>query len=61
MNKLLPIFLKLEKEPCLVIGGGKIALQKIKQLKASNAKVTVSAPSIIEEIRSCGVSINLSN
>ena len=61
MNRLLPIFIKLEKEPCLVIGGGKIALQKIKQLKASNAKVTVSAPSIIEEIRSCGVSVNLSN
>jgi len=61
MNRLLPIFIKLENEPCLVIGGGKIALQKIKQLKASYAKVTVSAPSIIEEIRSCGVSVNLSN
>jgi siroheme synthase (precorrin-2 oxidase/ferrochelatase) len=32
MNNLLPVFMKLEEATCLVIGGGKIALQKIHQL-----------------------------
>ena len=32
MNNLLPIFIKVEKQPCLVVGGGKIAYQKIQQL-----------------------------
>ena len=43
MNRLLPIFIKLENQPCLVIGGGKIAGQKIKQLLESKADVTVKS------------------
>ena len=51
MNTLLPIFLKLNDQNCLVVGGGNIALQKIHQLIDSKAKVTVVAPEIIEEIK----------
>ena len=50
MNHLMPIFLKLEKQHCLVVGGGKIALQKINQLLKAKADVTVISPEVIEEI-----------
>ena len=50
MNNLLPIFINLEESPCLVVGGGKIALQKIMQLLDSKALVTVVAPEIDELI-----------
>jgi len=43
-NTLLPIFLKLENEPSLVIGGGSVAFQKIKQLLNSKSKITVVSP-----------------
>ena len=61
MNKLLPIFMKLENQPCLVVGGGKIALQKIKQLLESKANITVVAPEVISEIQSLSISIKYSN
>ena len=50
MNNLLPVFMKLEESSCLVIGGGKIALQKIEQLIFSKAKVTVISPKICKSI-----------
>ena len=37
----LPIFVTLEKQPCLVIGGGEIAVRKISLLLKAGAKVTV--------------------
>ena len=47
-NKLLPIFLKIRNQPCLVIGGGKIAYQKIKQLIQSEADITVLSEECIK-------------
>ena len=41
---LLPIFLKLDKRPCLVVGAGEVASGKIEGLVASDAVVTVVAP-----------------
>jgi len=43
-NNLLPIFLKLENESTLVVGGGNVAFQKIKQLLDAKSKITVVSP-----------------
>jgi len=50
MNTLYPIFLKLENEHVLVVGGGKVAEQKVKGLLEVNAKVTVIAPHVTPRI-----------
>jgi uroporphyrin-III C-methyltransferase/precorrin-2 dehydrogenase/sirohydrochlorin ferrochelatase len=42
-----PIFLRLEGEPVLVVGGGEVAARKIELLVRSGAKVTVVAPELI--------------
>jgi precorrin-2 dehydrogenase / sirohydrochlorin ferrochelatase len=51
-NLLYPIFLKLDKIPILIIGGGNVALEKIQFLYKSspNAIVRLIAPDIKEEI-----------
>jgi siroheme synthase-like protein len=48
---LLPIFVKLEGSSCLVVGGGAIALQKVRSLLECGAHVTVVAPDANDEIR----------
>ena len=50
MNKLLPIFVKVENQSCLVVGGGKIAIQKINQLLECRADITVISPEILQSI-----------
>ena len=39
-----PAFLDLEEKKCIVIGGGRVALRKIKLLRDCGAKVTVISP-----------------
>lgn len=46
----LPASLLVENKPCLVVGGGKVADRKARNLLAASAKVTVVAPEISEEI-----------
>ena len=41
---LLPIFVKLTGRPCLLVGAGEVALQKISSLLAAEARVRVIAP-----------------
>lgn len=41
-----PAFLDLEGKKCIVIGGGRVALRKIKMLRDCGAKVTVISPRI---------------
>lgn len=48
---LLPVFVKLEGRPCLVVGGGAIGLQKVRSLLECGANVTVVAPDARDEIR----------
>lgn len=47
---MYPINLQIEGLPCLVIGGGHIALRKIRRLLEEKAQVTVLAPEVIEPI-----------
>ncbi len=42
----LPIFLNLKKQPCLVVGGGEVALRKASVLLEAGAKVKVVAPEL---------------
>jgi uroporphyrin-III C-methyltransferase/precorrin-2 dehydrogenase/sirohydrochlorin ferrochelatase len=50
MNTLYPIFMNVAEKPVLVVGGGKIAEQKVTGLVNANASVTVIAPEITENI-----------
>jgi siroheme synthase-like protein len=47
---LLPIFMKLAQRPCLLVGAGEIALQKIPSLLAAEAHLRVIAPRVRPEI-----------
>lgn len=48
---LLPVFLRLERRPVLVVGAGTVALAKIEGLRATGAAITVAAPRAAPQIR----------
>ncbi|MFB3897817.1 MAG: bifunctional precorrin-2 dehydrogenase/sirohydrochlorin ferrochelatase [bacterium] len=47
---LYPISLDIKNKPCLVIGGGEVALRKINSLLSCQAKITVVSPQFHPEI-----------
>jgi len=47
----LPIFINIRKKPCVVIGGGDIALRKINILLKAQAKVDCLSPSFSRDIK----------
>ncbi|MCK4494241.1 MAG: uroporphyrinogen-III C-methyltransferase [Methylococcales bacterium] len=46
-----PIFLNLTQKPCLVIGGGGVAVRKIKLLAKAHANITVISDNMNSEVR----------
>src|SRR5690606_117730 len=48
----LPIFYSIKDQPCLVVGGGEVALRKTEALLKAFARVRVVAPSIDPALRS---------
>lgn len=48
---LYPVFLKLQGERVVVIGGGTVAAGKLDGLLAAGARVTVIAPHVVDSIR----------
>lgn len=48
--KFFPVFLRINKQPCLVVGGGEIAARKIRQLRRAGAAVSVVAPELCTEL-----------
>jgi precorrin-2 dehydrogenase/sirohydrochlorin ferrochelatase len=46
MNTYYPVYIQLREQPCVVIGGGKIAEGKVKGLLAAQADVTVISPDL---------------
>ena len=52
-----PIFLDLKNRPALVVGGGELALRKLRLLQKAGAQVTVVAPRIAAEIEGSGAAL----
>lgn len=51
MADYFPMFIEIKNKSCLVVGGGGIALHKIKVLKDFGVKIMVVAPMIMPEIQ----------
>jgi siroheme synthase-like protein len=52
MNTYYPVYIQLRDQPCVVIGGGKIAEGKVEGLLAAEASVTVISPDITAHLKS---------
>ena len=57
MPELLPLFVNLTGRDVLLVGGGRVADAKLRQLLAAGARVRVVAPAISDAIRAAGVAI----
>ena len=51
MNTYYPVYIELREQPCVVIGGGKIAEGKVEGLLAARANVTVISPDLTANLR----------
>ncbi len=49
-----PMFIELQNRPCLVAGGGSVALRKVRVLQDFGALITVVSPGIKRDILSMG-------
>ena len=53
-----PMFVDLKNKPILIVGGGKVALRKLKKLAPYGGIPTVVAPKILPEILEMGVTVH---
>lgn len=51
MNTYYPVYIEMRDQPCVVIGGGKIAEGKVDGLLAAQANVTVISPELTPHLR----------
>lgn len=47
----LPIFVRLQGQAAVVVGGGRVALRKVDLLRKAGARVTIVAPQLTEELK----------
>jgi uroporphyrin-III C-methyltransferase/precorrin-2 dehydrogenase/sirohydrochlorin ferrochelatase len=52
-----PVFLDLKRRPVLLVGGGELALRKLRLLRKAGAEVTVVAPRILPEIEASAAAL----
>jgi uroporphyrin-III C-methyltransferase/precorrin-2 dehydrogenase/sirohydrochlorin ferrochelatase len=57
MAELLPLFLNLSGRDVLLVGGGRVAAGKLRQLTDAGARVRVVAPEVVDDIERTGVPI----
>ena len=50
MNQYYPVFLNVRGKRCVVVGGGEVALRKVRVLLEYGADVIVVSPSICSEL-----------
>lgn len=51
MNSFYPIYINLNQQTCLVVGGGHVAERKVQALLDSGARVKVVSPVLTEQLR----------
>ena len=52
-----PFYIDIENKKCIIVGGGRIALHKLKKIIPFNPEITIIAPKICDEIKNSGVKI----
>ncbi|MGN0470495.1 MAG: bifunctional precorrin-2 dehydrogenase/sirohydrochlorin ferrochelatase [Acutalibacteraceae bacterium] len=50
-----PFYIDIENKKCIIVGGGKVALQKLRKIILFNPDIMVIAPEICDEIKKIGV------
>jgi siroheme synthase-like protein len=54
MMGYFPFFVEIQDKPCLVVGGGTVALRKVEKLLPFGPAITVVAPEICKELLAIG-------
>jgi len=57
MPHLLPLFVTLTGRRVVLVGGGRVAGAKLKQLVATGADIRVVAPEVVREIEDAGARV----
>ena len=47
---MYPVNLIIDDKPCIVLGGGHVALRKVQGLLEAKAKITIVSPTLVEEL-----------